>query len=115
MDVAPSGRPPRRLRRARVAVPLVDKDYLANVFQRTLKAAALPHYRVYDLRHTYASLLLAEGAPITYVAAQLGHSSPATTMRYYARWIPSKGKRWSMYWTENGREEQAGTKIWNQR
>jgi integrase len=73
---------------------LMDKDYLANVFQRTLKAAGLPHSRVYDLRHTYASLLLAEGAPVTYVAAQLGHSSPATTMRYYARWIPSKGKRW---------------------
>jgi integrase len=49
---------------------------------------------VYDLRHTFASLLLAESAPITYVSAQLGHSSPATTMRFYARWIPSQGKRW---------------------
>jgi integrase len=56
--------------------------------------AGPPHHRVYDLRHTYASLLLAEGAPVTCVAAQLGHSSAATTMRYYARWIPSKGKRW---------------------
>jgi integrase len=73
---------------------LMDKDHAAAVFRRTLKQAGLPHYRVYDLRHTFASLLLAEGAPITYVAAQLGHASPATTLRYYAKWIPSKGKRW---------------------
>jgi integrase len=58
-----------------------------------LNAASLPHQR-YDLRHSYASLLPAEGAPVTYVAAQPGHSSPATTMRHYARWMPSKGKRW---------------------
>ena len=73
---------------------LMNKDYAAGVFRRILKRAGLPHYRVYDLRHTFASLLLAESAPITYVSAQLGHSSPATTMRFYARWIPSQGKRW---------------------
>ncbi len=73
---------------------LMNKDYAASVFRRILKRAGLPHYRVYDLRHTFASLLLAESAPITYVSAQLGHSSPATTMRFYARWIPSQGKRW---------------------
>jgi len=73
---------------------LMNKDYAAGVFRRLLKRAGLPHYRVYDLRHTFASLLLAESAPITYVSAQLGHSSPATTMRFYAHWIPSQGKRW---------------------
>jgi integrase len=73
---------------------LMNKDYAAGVFRRILKRAGLPHYRVYDLRHTFASLLLAEGAPITYVSAQLGHSSSATTLRFYARWMPSQGKRW---------------------
>ncbi len=73
---------------------LVNKNYAAGVFRRILKRAGLPHYRVYDLRHTFASLLLAESAPITYVSAQLGHSSPASTMRFYARWLPSQGKRW---------------------
>ena len=46
------------------------------------------------LRHSVASLLLARNAPITYVAAQLGHANPTTTLRFYARWIPSKGERW---------------------
>lgn len=41
-----------------------------------LKAAELPNFRLYDLRHTFASLPLAQNAPITYVAAQLGHAKP---------------------------------------
>src|SRR5262245_45203259 len=48
----------------------------------------------YDLRHTLASLLLAASAPITHVSAQLGHVNPSTTLRYYARWIPNRGRRW---------------------
>jgi hypothetical protein len=28
------------------------------------------------------------------VSGQLGHANPATTLRYYAKWIPSKGRRW---------------------
>jgi hypothetical protein len=28
------------------------------------------------------------------VSAQLGHANPTTTLRYYAKWIPSRGQRW---------------------
>jgi hypothetical protein len=62
--------------------------------QRALGKAKLPAFRLYDLRHTFASLLLAASAPITYVSAQLGHVNPSTTLRYYARWIPNKCRRW---------------------
>ncbi|MCP9488821.1 MAG: site-specific integrase [Solirubrobacteraceae bacterium MAG38_C4-C5] len=41
-----------------------------------------PVPRPYDLRHSFASLLLAEGRTIHYVAAQLGHS-PALTLGTY--------------------------------
>jgi len=54
----------------------------------------LQYRQGHDRRHTYASLLLAASAPITYVSAQLGHVNPSTTLRYYARWIPNKGRRW---------------------
>jgi integrase len=72
----------------------MDKDHLGGVFRRLLKRAGLPHHRVYDLRYTYASLLPTDGAPLTYVSAQLGHANPTTTLRHYARWMPQKGKRW---------------------
>lgn len=38
--------------------------------------------RPYDLRHSFASLLLAEGKSVHYVARQLGHS-PALTLSTY--------------------------------
>ena len=44
--------------------------------------------------HTFASLRLAAGAPVTYVSAQLEHANPSTTLRFSARWIPTMGERW---------------------
>lgn len=41
------------------------------------------------LRHTYASLALKGGVPVTTVSAHLGHSSMATTMNVYAHHIPA--------------------------
>jgi hypothetical protein len=35
------------------------------VFGQLLKRAGLSSFRAYDLRHTFASLLLAQGVPIT--------------------------------------------------
>jgi integrase len=40
--------------------------------------------RIHDLRHTAASLWASKGASPTVVAAQLGHSTPAFTLRTYA-------------------------------
>jgi Phage integrase family len=77
----------------------MDPANVAKVFARILKAAKLPHFRVYDLRHTYASLLLSAGVPLLYVSQQLGHRKPTTTLRYYAKWIPSGDQRWVSTWT----------------
>jgi integrase len=95
---------------------LQDKWVAGKAFRRLLKAAKLPGFRLYDLRHTYASLLLAAGAPITYVSAQLGHANPTTTLRYYAKWIPGKGQRWVevLDGADCRAEANFGTKIWNQ-
>lgn len=38
--------------------------------------------RPYDLRHTFASLLLAEGRSLHYVAEQLGHGAEQTARTY---------------------------------
>jgi integrase len=71
----------------------LDQHNLSKAFRRCLKAAELPlGHSPYDLRHSVATLLLAKGKPITYVAAQLGHANPATTLTWYARWLPSGDK-----------------------
>ena len=48
-----------------------------------LNRAGIDKIRFHDLRHTYASLLLANGVPMKYVQHQLGHSSITMTMDLY--------------------------------
>jgi len=43
----------------------------------------------HTLRHTYASLALKAGVPITTVSANLGHNNTTTTMGVYAHHIPA--------------------------
>ncbi len=67
----------------------LDHANVVKEFNKVLKRGGLPHFTPYDLRHTYASFAVARVA-LTYVAAQMG-DSPETVLKYYARWMPSKG------------------------
>jgi integrase len=51
-------------------------------FDRALTAAGVERARPYDLRHSFASLLLYEGRSVIYVARQLGHDARLTLTRY---------------------------------
>ncbi len=68
---------------------LLDDRHIARAMRGVLRKADLPSFSPYDLRHTYASLLLSASVPLLYVAQQLGHVKPTITLKYYARWIPS--------------------------
>jgi integrase len=46
------------------------------------KIAQLPNIRIHDLRHTFASLAISDGASLPTVGALLGHTVPTTTARY---------------------------------
>jgi integrase len=59
-------------------VPIVAR----RAFTRAIKAAGLEHGRPYDLRHSFASLLLHEGRSVIYVARQLGHDARLTLSTY---------------------------------
>ena len=65
----------------------------AKSFKRVFEKAGLKHIRYHDLRHTYASQLLAQGESVTYVSQQLGHANPQITFKIYAHWIPNKSQR----------------------
>lgn len=58
----------------------------------TLKALGIRQRDAYQVRHTYASLLLTGGVNPAYIARQLGHSKITTTLNTYARWIESADK-----------------------
>jgi len=43
--------------------------------------------RIHDLRHTAASLLIADGVPIPVVSQLLSHADSAVTLRIYAHFL----------------------------
>ena len=53
-------------------------------FQKILKANNLRHIKLYSLRHTCASILIASGRDIRSVADLLGHSTPSLTLKTYS-------------------------------
>lgn len=61
-------------------------------FERLLETAGLPRVRLHDLRHTAATLMLAQGTPVHVVARILGHADPAITLRMYAHYLPAFGR-----------------------
>jgi integrase len=62
-------------------------------FARLLKDADLPAMRVYDLRHSTASLLLAAGESLKVVSERLGHSGIALTADTYSHLSPGMQER----------------------
>ncbi len=72
---APDGRPNHRATVTRRGLrPALDR-------------AKLRHVTFHSLRHSFASALLAGGAPITEVQHLLGHANPAITLRVYSHWF----------------------------
>ena len=55
--------------------PLRSRRLLDTYFAPVLEKAGPRRFRFHDLRHTFGSLLIEEGAPLPYVRDQLGHSS----------------------------------------
>lgn len=65
----------------------MNPDRLTRWFSHFIRETDLPKVTLHSLRHTYATLLIENGTPITDVAAQLGHSSVSTTADIYAHSI----------------------------
>ena len=58
---------------------------VGRALEETLKRGGIPHVRFHDLRHTFASLLIANGENVVFVADQMGHANPAITLKVYAK------------------------------
>ena len=64
--------------------PIDPDNWTRRVWPTIRTAAKLPAaVTLHGLRHTYGSLLLADGAPVKHVAEQMGHANPTITMAVY--------------------------------
>ena len=59
-----------------------------------LERAGLRRFRCHDLRHTFGSLLIQDGASLAYVKEQKGHSSIQITVDTYGHLIPGADIAW---------------------
>ena len=67
----------------------VNEEYLVKKhFKPLLREAGLPKIRLYDLRHTFATLALTVGVAPKVVSEQLGHASAAFTLDTYSHVLP---------------------------
>lgn len=66
----------------------LDERNVTRQFQRALARAGLPPMRFHDLRHSAASLLLAQGVSAKLVQELLGHATIALTLGTYSHLIP---------------------------
>ena len=62
----------------------VDPNAAYRHMKTLLQRAGLPSIRFHDLRHSCASLLLANGVPLKHIQEWLGHSDFTTTANIYA-------------------------------
>lgn len=71
-----------------IGTPLSHQN-LARSFKRNLRRAGLPEtFRLYDLRHTCATLLLSRNVHPKYVQEMMGHASITLTLDTYSHVIP---------------------------
>ena len=67
----------------------INEEYMVKKhFKPLLREAGLPNIRLYDLRHTSATLALTVGVAPKVVSEQLGHASAAFTLDTYSHVLP---------------------------
>ncbi len=68
--------------------PIYYTNFLRPVWHKVQDLAQVRRRTPHDLRHSWASHMLAGGADLAYVSAQLGHANPSITLRIYSHWVP---------------------------
>ena len=71
-----------------VGTPLEPRN-VTRQFKALLKVAKLPDMRLHDLRHSCATLLLAQGVNPRVVMETLGHSQVSLTLNTYSHVLPA--------------------------
>lgn len=66
----------------------IAKNTLGNVKARIEKEAGVSHIRIHDLRHSYCSLLINGGFPLSTIAHLMGHANTDITQKVYSHIYP---------------------------
>lgn len=67
--------------------PFYNHDVIGVNFRNILKRSSIKERVLYNLRHTFASQLISNGADIVYVSKTLGHKDVSITLKIYTKFI----------------------------
>jgi integrase len=62
----------------------IPPDRVSKAWERQVAALGMPRVRFHALRHTHASMLIAEGIDVVQISKRLGHADVTTTLNTYA-------------------------------
>ena len=65
----------------------IDSDNFSHAFSALCERAGLGHWHPHELRHSGASLMLAQGTPLHVVSEILGHASIVITKDVYGHLV----------------------------
>jgi integrase len=69
-------------------------DKISSHFWRNaLKDAKIPYVRMYQMRHSFASMMIGNGEDILWVSNMLGHKDSSTTLQVYAKYVKRDDKK----------------------
>ena len=71
----------------------ISNNAVSKWFKRFIEKNHLKHMRFHDLRHTHATLLIANGIDMKTVSSRLGHSNISTTMNIYTHVLSENDKK----------------------
>jgi integrase len=79
---------------SRAGTVIKPDNIVPRYMEPALEKAGLRRFRFHDLRHTFGSLLIQDGASLAYVKEQMGHSSIQITVDTYGHLIPGADIAW---------------------
>lgn len=73
--------------------PYSDSVAMSRYWKLLLKRINITYRNPYQMRHTFASMMISNGEDILWVSKMLGHTTSAMTLNKYARYIENKDKK----------------------
>lgn len=74
-------------------VPFNSSNKISSIYwARVLKELNIPYRNLYQMRHTFASMMIASGEDVLWVSSMLGHKNANITLQVYAKYIKNEKK-----------------------
>lgn len=82
----------RKIANARIFADVPDPKRLSVLMRRAMRKAGVPVIRFHDLRHSFATVALANGTNPKVLSGILGHKSTKLTLDVYSHALPGMGE-----------------------